>query len=237
MKKAIVQYHINLSHYSQSSQEVYEISKAMDYIYEYSEYSMKKYCQKYGHDFIRVTQPKVCYEHPTWERLDLWFDESWFDNYDEICYTDTDVYALPNAPDIFSFSTDIDAFKAAPYHKHTNSKKSIFEDISFERFKKGFQAGVWILTKKSRDLSLPYIQESYQQKTHKFRNDAKVLNWSVLKSDCKIFQLPAQFNVKYTGNLNSSMYFCHAFGKRKYDPACALKQQLENIFPELVKKD
>ena len=87
MKTLIIQYYIDINLYSQP--EFNGIGPTD--VEKYSEYSFKKYCNKYGHDFLRVTEPKFGYIHPTWERFDLWFNKEWLDKYDQILYVDNQI--------------------------------------------------------------------------------------------------------------------------------------------------
>ncbi|MFN9953873.1 MAG: hypothetical protein ACK55I_12305, partial [bacterium] len=97
-------------------------------IFNYSSKSFRDYCIKYDLDYILITEPKVNYIHPTWERLDLWINKDhWFDKYDSICYVDTDVFALPKADNIFSFSKD-NKFCRVPYWK---ANKELDQDSIF----------------------------------------------------------------------------------------------------------
>ena len=114
MNNLIIQYYIDINKYSQP--EFNGIGPTD--VEKYSEYSFKKYCSKYGHDFLRVTEPNFGYMHPTWERFDLWFNKKWLDKYDQILYVDTDVFALDHAPDIFAKYNDLDTFKSPEYKKY-----------------------------------------------------------------------------------------------------------------------
>ena len=38
----------------------------------------------------------------------MWTDRTWWDNYDQVMYVDSDVIALPHAPNIFVQYPDID---------------------------------------------------------------------------------------------------------------------------------
>ena len=102
MKNLIIQYYIDINLYSQPGFNGISPSP----VEKYSEYSFKKYCAKFGHDFLRVTKPTFGYKHPTWERFALWFNSEWLDKYDQILYVDTDVFALDHAPDIFALYND-----------------------------------------------------------------------------------------------------------------------------------
>jgi hypothetical protein len=82
MKNLVIQYYIDINKYSNPTFNNLGPSP----IEKYSSYSFKKYCDKYNIDYIKITEPKLGFKHPTWERFDLWCDRSWWDKYDQICY-------------------------------------------------------------------------------------------------------------------------------------------------------
>jgi hypothetical protein len=236
MKRAIIQYNVDISKYDEQNFKTI-IQSTTDFIEKYSKLSFKSYCDKYDIDFIRVEEPKVNFKHPTWERLDLWLDQTWFEKYDEICYTDTDVFAMPWAPNIFSIHEN-DNFKKAKYHKTLKrDPKDLWwlYDISVETYKQnGFQTGVWILTKKSRNESVSLIKK-YKEDQHKFEHDGQFVPYCVMKSGTEISNLPEAFNTKWWPNIgfNENVYFYHAFGRSKYTHTEIFKQQLFEIFGDI----
>jgi len=234
--KLIIQYHIDKQYYPDFD-KVSSIKKTKDYVEQYSKLSFELYCKKYHIDFIRVIEPKILHKHPTWERLDLWFDEDWFNKYDEICYTDTDVFALPWAQNIFNESDRLNCFKKAIYPKVTrysikqheilNQQDHLLKQIDIKRVRDaGFQAGVWILTKYSRDMTMEYIQQYISAKP---KEDSHLLNWAVMKSNVDVVNLPSYYNVKYSGVINENIIFLHAMGKRK-NKDNTLYKQLKGLF-------
>ena len=248
MKNLVIQYYIDLNKYA-SEQKKSPIPNEQSYIEKYSEHSFKKYCEKYGHSFLRVTEPKINYSHPTWERMDLWLDESWFDEYDQICYVDTDVFALPWAPDIFSYC-DLSCFNKASYwkcdkafrqKKHLSDKVFLSSKASPERWHECcFQAGVFVLTKESRDASFECMKD---YKNPEIPDDCVMMRYALSKSDAKINTIPHEFDVKWhpglaypQGTANKDLkdlYFLHAFGSNKRNNPKYYMSTLEKIYGKL----
>ena len=96
-RNLVIQYYIDIQKYSQPGFNNLKPSP----METYSRNSFQEYCKKFDLDYLRITEPKVGFKHPTWERFDLWIDRSWWDKYDQIMYVDSDVIALPHAPNIF----------------------------------------------------------------------------------------------------------------------------------------
>ena len=113
MKKCIVQYWIPSSEYSEPRYNNLLQANEQKSLVKLSTKSFKKYADKYGHDFKRIDTKKIDFRHPTFERFDLWLDDSWWKEYDEIMYVDCDVFAMPDAPDIFQNYKSLDTFKFA----------------------------------------------------------------------------------------------------------------------------
>ena len=241
MKNLIIQYYIDINKYSQPSFN--GISPSV--VEKYSEYSFKKYCAKFGHDFLRVTKPNFGYMHPTWERFDLWFDSTWLDEYDQVLYVDTDVFALDHAPDIFALYNDLDAFKSPVYKNYREFKgdivkakfqNTILKDCEPEKVRKiFFQTGVWMLTKQVRDKMMPWIKR-YMEFDGQC-DDGQFLNWAVIESGVKYQDMNPMFNVKNNGLKKGWSYkktfFLHVAGGKKYIASSKIHSFLKETFPEV----
>ena len=252
MKNLIIQYYIDINLYSQPSFNGISPSA----VEKYSEYSFKKYCAKFGHDFLRVTEPNFGYMHPTWERFDLWFNSTWLDEYDQILYVDTDVFALDHAPDIFALYSDLYAFKSPAYSKYRCSSNrsieimtanTILKDCDPDKVRRTFfQSGVWMLTKKSRDVMMPWV-ERYKEFSGTGPvnigglevdcDDGQFLNWAVIESGVKYQDMNTYFNVKNNGLkkdwLYEKTYFLHVAGGKKYKAGSKIWPFLAKTFPEV----
>ena len=164
MRNLVIQYYIDIQKYTQPGYNNLKPSP----IEEYSTHSFKQYCGKFDLDYCRITEPKINFKHPTWERFDLWTDPSWWGRYEQIMYVDSDVVALPDAPNVFELYKDLDTFKFARYNRYrkmpmeihaSSNRDTIFKDIDPRMIqKKRFQTGVFILTKKVAEAMLPTVK-------------------------------------------------------------------------------
>ena len=180
MRTAIVQYFINPYKYSEPR---YHNILSLQPLVDLSKRSFEVYCKKYKIDFIRVQKSKLGYRHPAFERFDLWLDKSWWKKYDQICYVDCDVIALPHAPNIFE-SYPEDTFKYCYYEKYRNSKlkdlRSKHKKTLLGIFKpqtlrdRIFQIGVFVLTKNTAKQMYDWIKV-YKKLAH---TDTEILNWA-----------------------------------------------------------
>src|SRR6056300_365299 len=134
MRNLVIQYYIDTQKYTQPNYNNLLPSP----IEKYSAHSFEKYCIEFGLDYRRVTEPKINYKHPTWERFDLWTDPSWLESYDQIMYVDSDVVVVPGAPNVFDLYSDPNTFKFARYDRYrklpvkdhaSTNKDTIFKDI------------------------------------------------------------------------------------------------------------
>ena len=239
MKNLIIQYYIDINKYSQPKFN----GIAPTSVEKYSEHSFKKYCNKHGHDFLRITEPNFGYIHPTWERFDLWFNSKWLDDYDQVLYVDTDVFALDHAPDIFAQYNDPDTFKSPAYRKYrgmalntikNNFKDTIIKDCDPAKVRDiFFQTGVWIVTRSVRDQMMPWVERYKEFKC----DDGQFLNWAVIESGVKYQDMNPMFNVKNNGlkrawNYNET-YFLHSAGGNKYHNTSKIHIFLTKTFPEV----
>lgn len=226
-KNAIVQFHINPDIYKITNKSSV-LNKSNEQIFNYSKKSFEIYCDKYGIDYILVTSPKVNYVHPTWERLDFWLNkEFWLNSYENICYVDTDVFALPNSSNIFSYSKK-DHFSRIPYWKANKplEEGSIFKNTRFKDT--CFQAGVILLNEYVIEKTLHDI---LNYKDLKFSDDSVLLNYAIANSDVKVYNIPETFNVKYSPTIDlSKINFTHAFGNYKVDNTETFLKTLKSIY-------
>lgn len=230
--KAIVQIDIPLSKYQVQDKES-PVPAMEDYVSKYSKKAVAGYAAKYGHEHIIMTEPVIKYNHPVWERLDFWFNKSWFDRYDEILYVDTDVYPLPDAPDIFKECDRLNVFKRIFYQKAESQMPTdrCFNDV-LDRYKEiFFNTGVILLSKNIVEKTLPTIKE---YRSDKFRDDGVLINYAVMKSDLEIVQLDRRYNVKLLpAHLNQkklNVFFFHAMGLLKKKHPEQVEQFLEKIY-------
>jgi hypothetical protein len=241
MKNLIIQYYIDTNLYTQPNFNNLYASPAE----QYSSHSFQIYCKKHGIDYIKITKPKLGFKHPTWERFDLWIDQSWRDQYDRILYVDSDVFVLPHATNIFDEYPDLDTFKAAVYKKYRQGTPeqckeitkdiSLFNDINGEDIKTKFiQPGVFMLNKKCIEDMLPYISQ-YKDITDDKIDDGMFLNYCIVKSGVSYKDMMPQWNFKNNGceKFNKkSTYFLHAAGGKKHKKG-NMWNLLNNIYPEI----
>lgn len=214
MRKAIVQYYIDPRLYS--NPDYNQLSKDQNALANISSRSFEKYSEKIGADFHHITKPKLNYLHPTFERFDLWLDDKWWQQYDQIMYVDSDVFALPDAPDIFEKYPDIENFKVCEsksWQKTKSKQKGLLKDKSVEEINKyGFQTGVFILNQHVAEIMRPWISKYKQLDDH----DGNILNWCTIESRVPIKRMDWRFNFKkaYFNN-QPPVYFFHAQGLKK----------------------
>ena len=192
--------------------------------------SFKGYAKKHYCDFIQITLPKLKYRHPTFERFDLWLDDSWWDKYDQIMYVDSDVFALPDAPNIFEEYPDLETFKVCHYPKFENAVTQEQIDTFYEGLllscklkhviEKGFQPGVFILTKKAVDKMKDHISV-YKRLDH---HDGEILIWATIQSGVKITKMNEYYNYKNAHmRRHPKVYFFHAAGHKKREQEESIK--------------
>ena len=233
MKKCIVQYWIPSSEYSDPEYNNLLKEKEQKSLVELSTKSFQAYAEKYGHDFIKITEKKINFKHPTFERFDLWLNDSWWKEYDEILYVDTDVFALPTAPDIFKNYPVLDHFKVCNHPSFQLATEpdqielihhGILKDCDLDDVKwYGFQPGVFVLTKKSKDIMKPYIEQFKELNDH----DGHILTWACIKSKVPLTRMSAYYNYKnahFKGH--PDVYFFHALGQKKKNQAEKIKSFL-----------
>jgi len=242
MKNLIIQYYIDTNLYTQPNFNNLYASPAE----QYSSHSFQIYCKKYGIDYIKITKPKLGFKHPTWERFDLWMDRSWWDRYDQILYVDSDVFALPHAPNIFEHYPSLDTFKGAEYEKYRKASPNeckqfyknidLFNEIAGEEMSKKFiQPGVFMLNKKCTEDMLPYISQ-YKDILDEKIDDGMFLNYCIVKSKVACTDMNTKWNFKNNGGEkfnNKLTYFLHSAGGKKHKKGTRLWEILSKIYPEV----
>lgn len=232
MRCAVIQYNIDPNLYDQPTYNNLKPSP----INKLSKQSFQKYCAKYNHDFIEITEPKIGYRHPTWERFDLWLDRSWWNKYDQIMYVDTDVIANSHAQDVFAPEIK-NEFTLARYtkyrelsitrHQETNTK-TIFRKISPIKIKDTrFQTGFFIVNKLSTQHMLPWIRR-YR---HFQVDDGQVLNWAVMASGVPVREVNRRYNLKYAGHYKriKEAHFLHVAGGKKHTHADIIAKRYHDL--------
>jgi hypothetical protein len=144
MKTAVVQIYVDLKGYSNP-----DLMPKFDDLSKVSFDLAKKYSQKVKAEYFLITDPRVNYIHPTYERFTLFEDPYWTDNFDQILYLDSDVFIYDTAPNIFEMYSSLNNFKVCQHWSEVRYKHKGVLPGSHT-----FNAGVFILTKHSRDVML-----------------------------------------------------------------------------------
>lgn len=237
MNNAIVQFNIdsNCDHifnYARSNTiKKSLINKTNSQIFDYSKKSFELYCRKYNIEHIIVTEPKINHKHPTWERLDLWFNDTWFEKYSNICYVDTDVFAMPWAKNIFNELEDDISFHRIP---HLRSNEDFFNSLNPDRVRECFfQAGVILLNKNVINATKTIIMDKYKEPV--FTDDSVILNYAIITSDIKVKNINETFNVKLKlTKIMNNVNFLHAFGRLKDTDPEGVINLLRRIFAKEI---
>jgi hypothetical protein len=194
MKNLIVQIYVDTKKYDNPT-----FYPSFDELSKTSFVLAKNYAKKTGVDYILITDPYINYKHPTYERLRLFEESSWTDDYDQVLYLDSDVFIYQDSPDIFKMYPDLDKFKVCTHWGVVRYGKA--DDGSFN-------AGVFILNKYSRNQMLPYLKYRFDVPLQGHDNTALVN--CVRSSEVKTQYMDARFNAKNTGP-----WFCHVWGSGK----------------------
>lgn len=240
MRTLIIQYYIDVNLYDIPQYNNLTPSP----IEKYSQYAFEQYAKKYNIKFRRVTQPKLRWKHPTWERMDLWTDKSWWDQYDQICYVDSDIIPLPWAGNIFEQFKDLDAFKVCDYMRFSNndakgakqrcSNNPLMDPIPGEVLKeKCWQSGLFILSQTSADKMRPLMSRYTEQPDA--IDDGMFMNWVSIASGVTIEKMPETYNRKNNGetvNLKD-LNFLHCAGGKKHKSQSRVFVMLGKIYPEV----
>ena len=210
MKNIIVQIYISLD----KSSDTAPILPAFDELSKISISLAKKYCNKIGAEHVLITEPFINFIHPTYERFRLFEDPYWTDNYDNILYLDSDVFIFDDAPNIFEYYFNNKTFKVCQH----------WSEIRYGLVNQGFNAGVFMLNKISRDIMLPYL--NYRVDPPFPSHDNTALVNCVNESGVEVTVMDARFNAKNA----TDCYFSHTWGsgKRKNpNMECILKAKAQ----------
>jgi hypothetical protein len=242
MKNLVIQYYIDTQKYSQPNfNNLY--ASPME---EYSRYSLQRYCKKFDIDYLRITEPKLGFKHPTWERFDLWTDRSWWDKYDQIMYVDSDVMAFDHAPNIFLDYPVIDNKLKTSYYpkfrdatpegaKYNQRVNPMADNFTGETICKRFvQPGVMILNKISTEFMLPWISK-YKDITDNRIDDGMFLNACIVDSKVPLLDMHRMWNHKNNGERfdYNRVYFLHCAGGKKHKKGVKIWPKLAKLFPEV----
>ncbi len=242
MKNLIIQYYIDTSKYSQPNfNNLY--ASPME---EYSRYSFEKYCKKFDIDYLRITEPKLGFKHPTWERFDLWMDRSWWDKYNQILYVDSDVIAFEHAPNIFNEYPEIDTKLKTAYYpkfrladdkgaKYNQRVNPLADRFTGEQIRTRFvQPGVMMLNKTNTEFMLPWISK-YKDITDDRIDDGMFLNACIVDSNVPLLDMPWKWNHKNNGERYdyNKVNFLHCAGGKKHKKGVKIWGKLAKLFPEV----
>ena len=242
MRNLVIQYYIDIQKYSQPEFNNLKPSP----MEEYSRHSFKLYCEKFGLEYLRITEPKLGFKHPTWERFDLWTDRTWWDNYDQVMYVDSDVIALPHAPNIFEQYPDIDSrLKTAYYPKFRNAGPEgaklnqrvnpLADNCTGKQISSRFvQPGVIVLNKENTEFMLPWIEKYKDIKDNRI-DDGMFLNSCIVDSEVPLLDMNKKFNHKNNGEHfdYDNVYFLHCAGGKKHKRQVKIWAKLKKMYPEV----
>jgi hypothetical protein len=210
MKNIIVQIYISLDKFSDGGQGY----PAFDELSEISISLAKKYCNKIGAEYLLITEPFINFVHPTYERLRLFEDPYWTDNYDNVLYLDSDVFIFDDAPNIFDLYPENTTFKVCQH----------YQEFLRGGAPQGFNAGVFMLNKISRDIMLPHL--NYRVSPLFRAHDNTALVNCVNDSGVDVTVMDARFNAKNA----TDCYFSHTWGsgkRKKPNMECILKAKAQ----------
>jgi len=228
--RAIVQIDIPLSKYAVQDKRS-PVPAMEDYVSKYSKKAVAGYAAKYAHEHIIITEPVVNYNHPVWERLDFWFNSEWLEKYEEVLYLDTDVFPLPDAPDIFTQSDNDAVYKRIPYIKNVLGRGLPFDECPKRVSKVLFNAGVMLINKSVVNATLETVRD---YKNPRFADDSVLLNYAIMKSNLPVENIDKRFNVKlspaHLTQEDPDVYFFHAMGLLKKNEPQRVEEFLEKIY-------
>lgn len=228
MKNCVVQFHIPAERFSNPS---YNNIGVNEQLMKYSLYSVEQYANRVGADYRLIQQKKINWIHPTFERFDLFFNNEWYDNYDNILYLDTDLIVWPDAPDIFEMYPNNKSFKVCtdriaqrliPAEHEKKVKGSALDcfDGNTLRYNR-FNAGVFMVNRESADCMKKYLD---------YKNidldDNQLLIYAMLKSSVAVEKMDWRFNKKN----GTGSWFGHAYGQQKFKPDYPLLKKAESVF-------
>ena len=209
MKNLIVQIYVDTKKYENPN-----LLPSFDELSTTSFILAKHYAEEVGADYLLLTDVYINHIHPTYERFRLFEDPYWTDNYDNVLYIDSDVFIFNDAPNIFDLYSDNTTFKVCRH----------YQEFLRGGPPQGFNAGVFMLNKISRDKMLPYL--NYRVSPLFEAHDNTALINCVNDSKVDVTVMDAKFNAKNA----TDCYFSHAWGsgKRKNpNMECILKAKAQ----------
>ena len=199
-------------------------------LFEFSKKSVETYAKRCGADYQLVSEPRINHRHPTFERFDLFKNESWWKDYDHILYLDTDVICWPHAPNIFEMYPSKEHFKPVEdklarkrpldHHARTSEGSCLTKYSPALLQEKRFNAGVFMLNQKSAEKMCNYIDLSDPSDDNQMLIDIKI------KSRVPTEYMDARFNKK----MGVTSWFGHAFGQNKLVPNNKLISKCREVF-------
>ena len=214
MKNCIVQFYMPTDGYSNPN---FVNIKVNQELLEYSKLSSARYAERCGADYVLIDKPSIGHVHPTFERFDLFFNQSWWKKYDQILYLDTDVICWPNSPNIFQLYQNKKTFKvcqdrtalikSTQWHKQQEKNTILSQfDPNIIRNKR-FNAGVFILNSYSAELIGPHLK--YKEHSD---DDNRILIYAMLSSGVETEYMDWRFNKKN----GVTSWFGHGYGQDKF---------------------
>ena len=194
MKNLIVQIYVDTKKYENPN-----LLPGFDELSKTSFILAKHYAKKIGAEYLLLTDTYINYIHPTYERFRLFEESKWTAKYDNVLYLDADVFIYQDSPNIFEMYPSLDAFKVCVHWSYIKKNRPNLG---------GFNEGVFMLNKLSRDQMLPCLK--YRFHTPLRNHDNAALVNCVEDSKIKLEYMDARFNAKNTGP-----WFCHAWGSGK----------------------
>jgi len=231
MKNCVVQFFMETKTFSNPD---FVNIKVNQELLQYSKKSAKIYADKCKVDYILISTPRINHVHPTFERFDLFLNNDWWEEYDQILYLDTDVICWPTAPNIFEMYPRNNTFKpcvdkralkrSIDWHEESekNSILKVFEPkvLRNERF----NAGVFMLNEYSAKTIAPFLKfKEYPD------DDNKILVYATLKSQVVVEKMDYRFNKKNGG---PKCWFGHGYGQKKYLPGNKILVEANKIFKD-----
>jgi hypothetical protein len=213
MKNLIVQIYIDTKKYGNPN-----LLPSFDTLSEISFTLARQYAKRIDADYILLTDPYINYIHPTYERFRLFEESKWTDEYYQVLYLDSDVLVYQESPNIFEMYQSPDSFKVCTHWSYTRKNRPNLG---------GFNAGVFMLNRASRDHMLPYLK--YRFDIPLVHHDNSALVNCVENSKVNLEYMDSRFNAKNTGP-----WFCHTWGsgKRKHPDMECIKmaqEQAKNV--------
>ena len=228
-RNLVVQFYIDSRNFKEPS---YNNIGSNDELLHYSLKSAKAYAERISADYKLVDRPVVNWKHPTFERLDLFYNDSWWQDYDQILYVDTDVLLWPCAPSVFDMYPNLETFKPVfdkrALRSSLDHQWSVVKGTCLEKFdldllrKKRFNAGVFVVTKNAAKLMRQYLDCEKLDS-----DDNSMLIYAMLESGVPVDYMDPMFNKKNGG---PNFYFGHAFGQEKFKKSFTLIDEAKKLF-------